>query len=95
MRISGQPNNINPQVLGEERVKGQPGQQSQPAQGRSPAAGDATISGHTLSLLNKSLHQGDDIRYEKVAALRAAIADGSYQVSGEQIADAMMRDMQG
>jgi len=34
----------------------------------------------------------DDVRAEKVAALQRAVADGSYEVSSESIADAMLRE---
>jgi flagellar biosynthesis anti-sigma factor FlgM len=46
----------------------------------------------TLSIRNAP---GGDIRADKVEALQSAIANGTYDVSAESIADAIVREWQG
>jgi anti-sigma28 factor (negative regulator of flagellin synthesis) len=44
----------------------------------------------------KISHPGiEDVQTEKIAAIQRAIANGSYQVAGTDIADAMLRDWRG
>ncbi len=49
---------------------------------------DATLASSLLSRLNDV----PEIRQEKVDQLRNSIARGTYEVSGDQIADAMLSD---
>lgn len=96
MRISGQPAGLEPQPLADERI-----QRREPTQSgvagvpwREPPA-DAKVDQHTLKLIEHSLKEGQEIRGEKVAALKQAIAQGAYQVGAEQIAAAMLQELSG
>lgn len=65
-----------------------------PASGKSVDVKQASpeFPDDTLSISNAS---GEDIRADKVEALQSAIANGSYEVSAESIADAIVREWQG
>lgn len=45
-----------------------------------------------LAALQKRLAEVPDVRTEKVEALKKAIADGTYRVPAEKIAEAMLRE---
>ena len=50
-----------------------------------------TDSAHQLAALEHAISQLPDVDEAKVAMVRAAIADGTYQVSSERIADKLIR----
>lgn len=54
----------------------------------------ASLSSDSVSLssLGSQAMQAPDVRQEKVDALRQAIGNGTYSVSPDQIAEAMLRD---
>ena len=52
----------------------------------------SALPGDELNVRNAA---GDEIRADKVAALQRAMAGGTYTVSAEDVADAMLRDWQG
>ncbi len=54
-------------------------------------AGEASLSGAGSVLAAAST--GDDVRTDKVAALKAAIDAGSYQVSASDVADKLIHTM--
>ena len=54
-------------------------------------AGEASLSGAGSVLAAAST--GDDVRTDKVAALKAAIHAGSYQVSASDVADKLIHSM--
>ncbi|GEM_PF-542361 len=61
-------------------------------QGR-PESGDQitlTSMARRLSVLNQTASEQPAIDHERVAALRQAIQDGSYQVNADKIADSLM-----
>ena len=63
------------------------------AQKQAEAAGTADVSSDVrLSGLEAKVASAPDIRQDRVEQLRQAIASGTYSVSDEQLADAMLRD---
>jgi negative regulator of flagellin synthesis FlgM len=61
-----------------------------------PDTDGASIStGSSVSALAAQIKQMPDIRQERVAALRQAVQSGQYQVSDEQIADALHAQLLG
>jgi negative regulator of flagellin synthesis FlgM len=54
-------------------------------QDRTQLSGDST----TVQQLKASLAQVPEVRQQRVAALRQAVGNGSYQVSDEQLSDAI------
>lgn len=65
------------------------------AAGKSPAAGGETVAltsgGQLLSRLEASLKAAPSVDSAKVAEVKAAIADGNYEINSAAIADAMLR----
>ena len=51
-----------------------------------------SVDGEKVQQLKADLAGMPDVRQQRVEALKRAIDDGSYQVSNEQVADAMFRD---
>ncbi len=49
----------------------------------------------TVSVLVQKSAGAEDVRYEKVASIKAAIDTGSYKVSASAVADALMGSMLG
>ncbi len=52
-----------------------------------------SVNQSAIQALQAQLQNQPDIRSQRVAALQQAIRDGSYQVSNEQIADAMFTEL--
>lgn len=52
-----------------------------------------SINGGTVQRLQANLAQLPDVRQEKVGALRQAVASGSYQISDQQLSDAIGSDL--
>jgi flagellar biosynthesis anti-sigma factor FlgM len=95
MRISGQPHGLNPQMLAEDRLKNQStgaGKTDQATGGAASQIAAANIQQERLDQIRQVQQPEDDIRSAKVEALKLAIAEGRYNVSDQQIADAMLRD---
>ena len=95
MKISGQPDRIDLTQLRHELAAERAADGAEkigPQKADSSSTRDTQVEQRTLSLLSSSLLQGDDIRTEKVDALRGAIAEGSYAVEPQQIADAMIHE---
>lgn len=53
-----------------------------------------SVDNNTIQNLKTSLAQVPEVRQNRVNALRAAINSGSYQVSNQQLANAMGSDLQ-
>ena len=62
-----------------------------------PGQDQATISAeaHQLAGLRATLEQVPEIRHDRVDSLRRALQEGAYEVSDEQIAEALLRDLSG
>ena len=54
-----------------------------------------SIDGGTVQQLKSALSQLPEVRQERVNALRQAVNNGSYQVSNQQLADAIGSDLLG
>ena len=54
-----------------------------------------SVDGGKVQQLKGNLATVPDVRQDRVAALQQAIASGSYNVSGQQIAQAMSSDLLG
>lgn len=52
-----------------------------------------SVDNGTVQELKAKLSQLPDVRQERVNALRQAISNGSYQVSNQQLGDAMGKDL--
>jgi negative regulator of flagellin synthesis FlgM len=57
---------------------------------RQPDAVSLSDTARALSAATKSVADTSDVRAEKVAALKAAIADGTYSVSSRDLARSMV-----
>jgi len=96
MRVDGSitfPENLQPEKVGRS---GSSTQQSRPTpvdSGQDQAK--LSVDSGTIQHLTSSLAQVPEIRQERVNALRQAVSDGSYQVSDQQLSDAIGSDMLG
>ncbi len=94
MRVDGPlsiPENLQPDKVA---YSGSPTQQSQPApvnSGQDQA--QLSIDNDTIQQLKANLSQVPEIRQERVAALAQAVSNGSYQISDQQLSDAMSSDL--
>jgi negative regulator of flagellin synthesis FlgM len=52
-----------------------------------------SVDNDSIQQLKTSLSQVPEVRQERVNALRQAVSDGSYQVSDQQLSDAMSSDL--
>ena|ERR1039458_5957356 len=69
---------------------GSSSQQSNPAPvGSGQDQAQLSIDSGTVQRLQANLAQLPDVRQEKVSALRQAVASGSYQISDQQLSDAI------
>ena len=85
------PENLQPQKVASS---GSPTQQNRPASvdsGRDQA--QLSVNNDTVQKLKANLSQVPEVRQERVDALRQAVSDGSYQVSDQQLSDAMGSDL--
>jgi len=71
------------------RTNASPGAESNELSGTPEADGASLSTASTVSALAAQLRQMPDVRQERVAALKQAIQNGEYQVSDEQIANAL------
>jgi len=88
MKIDGSSPFPEPQSATFRRTSAPPGTESNEVSGTEVDAASLSTSS-TVSALAAQLRQMPDVRQERVAALRQAIQSGEYQVSDEQIADAL------
>jgi len=87
-----------PDQVGPQRVGTTGPSQSQNEEGRvslSPDQAQFSVDGETVQQLKTDLAALPDLRQDRVAALKQAIEAGSYNVSGQQIAQAMSSDLLG
>lgn len=78
-----------------QRTNVSKGTESNQVMGTSDADGASLSTGLTVSTLAAQLQQMPDVRQERVAALRQAIQSGQYQVSNDQIANALHNQLLG
>jgi negative regulator of flagellin synthesis FlgM len=85
------PENLQPQKVASS---GSPTQQNRPPSVDSGQY-QAQLSVHNQSIqqLKSNLSQVPEVRQERVDALRQAVSNGSYQVSDQQLSDAMGSDL--
>ena len=76
------------------RVKG-PGAEEFHEVGGTPESDGASLSNGVVSQLAAKVQQMPDIRQDRVEALRQAVQSGQYQVSDQQIADAIGANLLG
>ena len=60
-----------------------------------PDSAHLSVDGGKVQQLKTDLAPVPDVRQDRVAALQKAISSGSYNVSGQQIAQAMSSDLLG
>jgi negative regulator of flagellin synthesis FlgM len=84
------PENLQPDKVARS---GSPTQQSRPApvdSGQDQA--QLSVDNETIQQLKTNLSQVPEVRQERVNALRQAVSNGSYQVSDQQLTDAIGSD---
>jgi flagellar biosynthesis anti-sigma factor FlgM len=54
-----------------------------------------SVDNQTIQQMQANLSQVPEVRQDRVEALRQAVSSGSYQISDQQISDAMARDWLG
>ncbi|WP_302173475.1 flagellar biosynthesis anti-sigma factor FlgM [uncultured Hydrogenophaga sp.] len=87
--VAGGPNKAAPTTAGEAAAAG--ASASSAAAAAKPQAGvQVTLSSATQSLSATGSGSSDVFNAEKVEAMKAAIANGSFQVNAEAIADKML-----
>jgi len=87
------PESLQPEKIGRS---GSPTQQSCPApveSGQDQA--QLSVDSETIQRLRSNLSQVPEVRQERVDALRQAVGSGSYQVSDQQLSDAISADLLG
>ncbi len=62
------------------------------SQGSSPARAEISDKGKELAKAHAVAKSSPDVREERIAALKARIADGSYKVDADAIADKMLKE---
>jgi negative regulator of flagellin synthesis FlgM len=89
MRIS----NEQAQILAAQKLKAARGVSESAAVGKASEATAVSMStmGQTISKALGALGAMPDVRADRVAALKAQIASGEYQVSGRDVAESMLR----
>jgi negative regulator of flagellin synthesis FlgM len=66
-----------------------------PGTARQPDAVNLSDAARALSSATRSVADASDVRADKVAALKAAIADGTYKVDSKQLARSMVKQLIG
>ncbi len=96
MRVDGAlpvPENMQPDKVGRS---GSSTQQSRPAPVNSDQdQAQLSVNNDTIQQLKANLSQVPEVRQERVDALRQAMSNGSYQVSNQQLSDAIGSDLLG
>ena len=94
MRVDGPlsvPENLQPDKVARS---GSPTQQSRPGLvGTNQDQARLSVDNETIQQLKSNLSQVPEVRQERVDALRQALSDGSYQVSDQQLSDAIGSDL--
>ena len=94
MRVDGPlsvPENLQTQKVANS---GSSAQQSSPASiGSSQDQAQLSVHNQSIQQLKSNLSQVPEVRQERVDALRQAVSNGSYQVSDQQLSDAMGSDL--
>ncbi|HMD83916.1 MAG TPA: flagellar biosynthesis anti-sigma factor FlgM [Terriglobia bacterium] len=96
MRVNGPlpfSENMQPDKVGRS---GSSTQQSHPSRVNSDQdQAQLSVDNGTIQQLKSSLSQVPEIRQDRVDALRQAVSNGSYQVSDQQLSDAIGSDLLG
>jgi len=87
------PQQVEPQRVGTTGTS--PSQNQEGTVALSPDLAQFSVGGEKVQQLKADLTAVPDVRQDRVAALQKAIASGSYNVSGQQIAQAMSSDLYG
>jgi flagellar biosynthesis anti-sigma factor FlgM len=87
------PENVGPQRVGTPGSS--PSQNQAEAVGLTPDEAQFSVDGDKVQQLKMGLASVPDIRQDRVAALNRAIEQGSYNVSDEEIAQAMSSELSG
>jgi flagellar biosynthesis anti-sigma factor FlgM len=85
------PEPVGPQRVGTTGTS--PSQNEGVSVNLSPDQAQFSVDAGKVQQLNADLAGVPDVRQDRVAALQQAIASGSYNVSGQQIAQAMSSDL--
>jgi flagellar biosynthesis anti-sigma factor FlgM len=94
MRVDGPisvPENLQPDKVGRSGSTTQQSRVSSADTGQDQA--QLSADSQTIQQLKTTLSQVSEIRQGRVQALRQAMSSGSYQVSDQQLSDAMASDM--
>jgi flagellar biosynthesis anti-sigma factor FlgM len=94
MRVDGAiplPENLQPQKV--ERARAGSNPSSTAAVPSSQDQAQLSVSSGNIDQLKAMLASVPEMRQERVEALRQAMSDGSYQVSDQQLADAMHSEL--
>jgi negative regulator of flagellin synthesis FlgM len=87
------PEQVGPQRVG--TTGSSPSQNEGGRVGLSPDEAQLSVDGEKVQQLKADLTGLPDLRQDRVAALKQALEEGSYNVSGEQIAQAMSSELAG
>jgi len=87
------PQQVEPQRVGTAGASSSQNQEG--ASALSPDVAQFSVDSEKVEQLKGNLAAVPDLRQDRVAALQQAIASGSYNVSGKQIAQAMSADLLG
>jgi flagellar biosynthesis anti-sigma factor FlgM len=86
------PDNLQPEKVGSS---GSSAQQSRPATVSGQDQAQLSVDNDTIQQLKTQLSQVPEVRQDRVDALRQAVSAGSYQVSDQQLSNAIASDMLG
>jgi flagellar biosynthesis anti-sigma factor FlgM len=96
MRVDGpfsSPESLPPDQVGRSGSASQSNRSTPAGSGQDQA--QLSVDNDTIQSLKSTLAQVPEVRQERVAALRQAMSQGSYQVSDQQLSDAMASDLLG
>jgi flagellar biosynthesis anti-sigma factor FlgM len=96
MRIDGPlpfSENLQPEKVGRSGSSTQ--QSSSPPVDSGQDQAQLSVDNGTIQQLKTSLSQVPEVRQDRVDALRQAVGNGSYQISDQQLSDAMGSDLLG
>ena len=96
MRVNGPltfPENLQPEKVGRSGSSAQPSRPAPVDSGQDQA--QLSVDNVTIQQLKSSLSQVPEVRQDRVDALRQAVSNGSYQVSDQQLSDAIGSDLLG
>ena len=87
----GLPGQVEPQRVG--TTGSAPSQNQGERVGFSPDEVQFSVDGEKVQQLKANLDGLPDLRQDRIAALKQAIEEGSYNVSGQQVAQAMSPEL--